>query len=145
MYKFGTRSKEKLSTCHIDLQLLANAAIKTSPYDFGITHGNRTSEVQNELYQKGRNKEGQIIDKSKVVTYVDGYIKKSKHNAYPSEAFDIACYVNGNIVWTYEVYKIVASHILEVAEELFEKGTIENRVVWGGNFRGFVDACHFQI
>lgn len=139
MYKLSKRSIEKLSTCHEDLKTLALEAIKGSPYDFGITHGHRTSDEQNELYKKGREKPGQIV------TYVDGYIKKSKHNAYPSEAFDIVCYVDKKIVWTPEVYKIVASHILDVAERLFEKGDISNRIVWGGNFKGFCDFPHFQI
>lgn len=145
MYKLSKRSLSRLAECHEDLQMLAVEAISASPYDFGITHGHRTSDEQKKLYNKGRDKEGNIIDKKKIVTYVDGYIKKSKHNASPSEAFDIVCYVNGQVVWTHEVYKIVASHILEVAEDLFEKGFIENRIVWGGNFRGFVDAPHFQI
>lgn len=139
MYSFSNRSLNKLDSCHTDLQIVAKEAIKASPYDFGITHGHRTPEEQNKLYQKGRSEKGDIV------TYIDGINKLSKHNHSPALAFDIACYVNGNLVWTEEVYRIVASHILEVAEMLFEDGIIENRIVWGGNWRKYKDLPHFQI
>lgn len=139
MYKLSKRSLSRLDTCHKDLKKLAEVAIINSPYDFGITHGHRTPEEQNELFQKGRTKQG------KVVTYVDGYKKKSKHNYSPSLAFDIVVWVSGEITWKPSFYEIVASHILEVAEDLFEKGEIKNRIVWGGNWKKFKDYPHFQI
>ena len=145
MYKLSKRSLNKLSTCHEDLQILAKEAIKNSPYDFGITHGHRIPDEQRLLFKKGRNSKLEIVDKSKVVTYVDGYIKKSKHNAFPSEAFDIVCYINGEITWSPAIYLEVAEHIIDVAEELFEKGLITNRIVYGGYWKKFRDYPHFQI
>ena len=62
-------------------------------FDFAVTHGHRTPEEQFELFKKGRslNMDGKwiITDRKKVVTYVDGYEKKSKHNAEPSKAIDM--------------------------------------------------------
>lgn len=143
--KFSQRSLEKLDTCHVDLKVLMIEAIKESPYDFGITHGHRTPEEQNELFKKGRSDTGEIIDKSKVVTYLDGYIKKSKHNLYPAEAVDIVVYFEGRVTWEHEFYEIVAGHILKIAEELFEQNKIMNRITYGGNWNKFKDYPHFQI
>lgn len=144
-YKLSNKSLEKLDTCHEDLKTIIIESIKNSPYDFGVTHGHRSSELQNDLYKKGRNESGEIIDKSKVVTYVDGYIKKSKHNYLPSLAVDIVVYVNSNITWEHEYYGIVAGHIMKIAEELFEQSKINNRITWGGSWNKFKDLPHFQI
>lgn len=139
MYSFSQRSLDKLAECHIDLQTVMKEAIKASPYDFGITWGYRSPVKQNELYQQGRTIEG------KIVTYVDGYEKKSKHNYSPSQAVDIACYINKELTWNFEIYKIVASHIMEVAEQLFLDNKISNRITWGGNWNKLKDWPHFQI
>lgn len=139
MYSFSKRSLDKLAECHEDLQIVMKEAIKASPYDFGITWGYRSPVKQNELYQQGRTTEG------KIVTYVDGYVKMSKHNYNPSQAVDIACYINKTLTWNAEIYKIVASHIIDVAEELFLSGKITNRITWGGNWRKLKDWPHFQI
>jgi len=139
MYSLSQRSLNILSTCHEDLQTLANEAIKNSPYDFGITHGIRSPKLQNKLYQQGRTKPG------KIVTYIDGYNKKSKHNYDPALAMDIAVYVSGEITWKLAFYEIVANHIMSVSERLFEENKISNRIVWGGNWKKFKDYPHFQI
>ena len=145
MYKFSNSSKEKLKTAHIDLQVIMKEAIKNSPYDFGISHGYRSPEYQHELFSKGRNELNEIVDITKVVTYCDGYIKKSKHKYNPSEAVDIKCYVAGDITWSPGVFLEVAEHIIDVAEDLFEKGLITNRMVYGGYWKKFRDYPHFQI
>lgn len=139
MYSLSKKSLSKLAGCHLDLQKLMQEAIKASPYDFGIIWGYRSPVKQNELYQQGRITEG------KIVTYIDGHKNKSKHNYKPSQAVDIACYVNGNLTWNAEIYKIVASHILDIAENLFLKGEIENRITWGGHWHKLKDWPHFQI
>ena len=139
MYSLSKKSLSKLDECHIDLQKVMKEAIKASPYDFGITWGYRSPVKQNELYQQGRTIPGGIV------TYVDGYEKKSKHNYNPSQAVDIACYINGEVVWNEEIYKIVASHIIDIAEDLFLKGEIKNRIIWGGNWNKLKDWPHYQI
>lgn len=82
MPRYSKKSKDKLATCHPDLQRLANEIIKE--IDITILHGHRTPAEQNALYQQGRTKPG------KIVTNVDGYNKKSRHNYSPSQAFDFA-------------------------------------------------------
>ena len=139
MYKFSKKSLSRLKTCHEDLQKVMRVAIHNSPYDFGITSGYRSPDEQRELYQKGRSKHGNIV------TYCDGYIRKSKHNYSPSNAVDITCYVSGKITWNESVYLETALHILEIAEDMFLKGEIDNRVFWGGHFKKFCDFPHFQI
>ena len=53
----------------------------------------RSPEEQFELYKKGRklNEQGEwyIESKRQVVTYKDGFVKKSKHNYFPSQAVDV--------------------------------------------------------
>ena len=144
IYKLSKSSLQRLSQCHVDLHVLMQEAIKNSPYDFGISHGNRTPKEQNDLFQKGR-ENGVIVDKSKVVTYLDGYNKKSKHNYLPSLAVDIKCYVNGQITWNHGVFIETGTHIMEVAEVLFDNDRIKSQISWGGNWHKFKDLPHFQI
>lgn len=139
MYELSRNSQNKLSECHEDLQTLMKEAIKDSPYDFGITWGYRSPVKQNELYQQGRTISGNIV------THVDGYEKKSKHNHLPSLAVDIVCYVAGKITWEPSIYLEVGVHVMEIAELLFEQDKITNRISWGGNWKKFRDWPHFQI
>lgn len=139
MYKFNKISLNKLKGCVEDLQIIAKEAIKNSPYDFGISSGYRSPDEQYLLYQRGRSIAG------KIVTYLDGYTKKSKHNYNPSHAFDIFCYVNNKVIWQENIYVEVALHILEIAEKLLIEGKISNRLFWGGHFKNWKDYPHFQI
>ena len=80
MPKYSNRSKEKLASCHADLQKLFNEVIKN--YDCTIIEGFRSNEYQEELYCQGKSK-----------------LKagKSKHNQNPSLAIDVAPYpINWN-------------------------------------------------
>lgn len=54
MPQFGKSSKEKLETCHPDLQKIMNKAIEM--YDFTVLEGRRTLERQKELVAKGMSK-----------------------------------------------------------------------------------------
>lgn len=144
-YKLSQRSLDKLGECHIDLQTLMKESIGNSPYDFGITWGHRSPVKQNELYQKGRDASGSIINKGDIVTYVDGFIKKSKHNYMPALAVDILVYINNKHTWEPKFYLEVGTYIMEIAEDLFEQEKIVNRIVWGGTWHKFKDWCHFQI
>jgi hypothetical protein len=77
---FGRRSRAKLATCHPDLQLIAKDAIKL--VDFTIIFGHRTMEEQANLYARGRTVPGDVVTWA-----APG---QSRHNSYPSEAFDFA-------------------------------------------------------
>jgi len=144
MAKFGTRSIEKLSTAHADLQKVFNEVIKT--FDCSIIFGHRTPAEQFELFKKGREyQHGQwaVVDKRKIVTYLDGYDKKSKHNHLPSKAIDTWLYP---IDWSEtEEMKHFAGFVLGVAKTMLRNGEIENEIEWGGNWKSFVDMPHFQL
>lgn len=75
MYKFSKKSKEKLATCHPDLQKIANELIKIM--DVTILCGHRDEEAQNKAFHKGNSK----------LEYPN-----SKHNQIPSLAVDIVPY-----------------------------------------------------
>lgn len=91
----------------------------------------RSPKEQNELYQQGRTKEGNIV------TYLDGYRKKSKHNYLPSKAFDVAFVIKGtkNLEWHPEYFKQFFNYVNEYDKE----------IKWGGNWRTFVDRPHFEL
>ena len=138
MYKLSKRSRERLEGVHPSLISLIDYALIDSPYDFGIPlyGGLRTVEDQQELYSKGRTKEG------KIVTYTDGINKKSNHQAKGDgygHAFDIFILVGGKATWEHKYYKEVADHIKKCANEL------EICIEWGGDWTRFKDYPHFQL
>lgn len=118
-FKFSQRSLSRLEGVHPNLVLLAKQTLAISPIDFGITHGLRTPDEQFELFKKGRelkNGKWSVIDKSKIVTFVDGHKRKSKHNT--GEAFDIAVWRNGKITWEPKYYHFLAGLFLMVAKDM---------------------------
>ena len=70
-YKYGKSSKERLSTCHPELQRLFNSLIEH--YDISILCGHRGKEAQNKAFKEGRSG----------IVYPNG-----KHNSQPSLAVD---------------------------------------------------------
>ena len=82
MYKFSNRSLQKLNTCTSSLQDLFNEVIKG--FDCTIVEGHRPKEKQNEYFDKGKSR----------IRYPNG-----KHNRYPSQAVDVAPYLNGSVSW----------------------------------------------
>ena len=75
MPKFGKRSKERLKTCHSDLQKLFEEVIKH--IDCSVLEGHRGKEEQNKYFADGVSK----------VEYPNG-----RHNATPSNAVDVTPY-----------------------------------------------------
>lgn len=75
MPEFSKKSKERLSTCHPDLQLLFNEVIKH--YDCTIICGHRGEKEQNEAFEKGFSK----------LKWPHG-----EHNKSPSMAVDVLPY-----------------------------------------------------
>lgn len=138
MFKFSKRSKDNLVTADEKLQLLFNEVIKE--IDCTVIYGHRNPEEQFELFKKGREKvDGwwTVIDKSKVVTNLDGTTKKSRHNYYPSKAVDVVPYpLDWNDI---DSFKLLASVVKRKALEL----GID--VEWGGDWKSFKDYPHWQI
>ena len=124
MYTFGERSKRNLQGIHPDLVKVMEAAIKTSPVDFTITDGVRTTAQQQALYAQGRTTAG------KIVTNADGVKSKSNHQLKDDgygHAVDLYSYYNGSVQLN-DVAKLkqIAAHIKEVAAEL------KVDINWGG-------------
>lgn len=128
MPSFGKKSKKELNTCDVRLQMLAQEAIKI--IDFSVLQGHRTEEQQNEAYAKGNSK----------VKYPN-----SKHNKYPSLAFDVAPYpIDFN---DRERFVYLAGILLGIAS------TLGYQLRWGGDWdqdrdlkdQTFNDLMHFEI
>ena len=93
-----------------------------------ITCTHRSNEEQNQLYALGRTVKGKIVTNAKA--------GQSKHNSYPSKAFDIAFIgLDKKLNWNKKYFKMFADIVKEV----------EPSIVWGGNFKSIPDAPHFEI
>ena len=144
MPKFSKSSLDKLNTAHPKLIKIMNEAIKR--YDFKVLYGHRSPEEQFELFKKGRTfTNGSWVKTGSVVTNLDGTVKKSKHNYYPSHAVDIVPYP---IDWNnLQRFKDMAKIVIEVAKELNIK------IIWGADWdmdgdikeHTFIDYPHFEL
>ena len=128
MPKFGRRSRERLATCHEDLQDLFKEVIKY--VDCSIIEGQRDKERQNKLYEEGKTK----------VRYPNG-----RHNASPSRAADVVPYP---IDWDdRERFHLFAGFVLGIAQSM------EINIRWGGDWNKnfevddnqFDDFPHFEL
>ena len=142
-FVFGDRSKKNLSTCHEDLQVIHQEAIKTSTVDYGISEGHRSLERQKKLFDEGKSR-------------IDGISRKGKHNHLPSQATDVYAYVKGrkNLAFDKVHLAYIAGHIMETARRLYDEGRIEHHLRWGGNWdsdgtlmvdQSLKDMPHFEL
>ena len=152
MPQFSKKSKDKLITCHQDLQILFNYVIKY--FDCSIIYGYRSPAIQFDLFKKGRKLEKGIWiieNKNIVVTYKDGYEKLSKHNSNPSDAIDVVPYPiewnNGNRM------RFFIGFVKGIAQVLKDTNQINYEIVTGIDWdndtilkdQRFNDIPHFQI
>lgn len=91
-----------------------------------LTCTHRTEAEQAELYAQGRTKPGPKVTQLK---------KGSKHNAYPSKAFDIAFRKDGKLDWSPKLFKAFADIVAQ------QNPSVE----WGGNWTKFKDLPHFEV
>jgi len=123
MPSFSKTSLTRLAECHPDLQAIAHEAIKT--FDFMVVCGHRGQAEQEDCVRRGT---------SRV------HWAKSKHNKQPSLAMDCAPWVAGKIEWNDRaLYARMAAAIKAAAEKLGVG------IVWGGDWKGFVDMPHFEL
>ncbi|SFG57010.1 peptidoglycan L-alanyl-D-glutamate endopeptidase CwlK [Halobacillus alkaliphilus] len=100
--------------------------------EIAITEGHRSVESQNELYARGRSKEGQVV------THAQG--GESYHNY--GLAIDFALKTNNGVVWDMERDgngngKSDWMEVVAIAKDLgFE---------WGGDWSNFKDYPHLQM
>jgi peptidoglycan L-alanyl-D-glutamate endopeptidase CwlK len=139
MPKFGKSSDEQLATCHPDLQLIFNTAIKT--VDCSVFCGHRNKLNQDKAFGDGLSQ----------VKWPN-----SKHNPFPSMAVDGGPYFPElkNTDWEdHKAFAVFAGYLMRIADELLEKKLITHRLRWGGdwdsdgrtNDQTFVDLPHFEL
>jgi peptidoglycan L-alanyl-D-glutamate endopeptidase CwlK len=125
---FSEKSRDRLDSCHRDLQLVCEAVIPF--YDFTVLEGRRSNERQEELFRQG---------KSKLRA------GESKHNERPSLAVDIAPYP---IDWN------DANRFFLLAGMMFQAASERGIVLrWGGDWdtdwshtdQTFNDYPHFEL
>jgi len=135
MNNFSETSKERLKTCHRDLQTLFGHVIQD--YDCTIICGQRGEKEQNEAFEAGFSK----------LKYPD-----SKHNGKPSLAVDVAPYEKG-VDWGKLQSAFFAGYVKGVADRLYRIGVISHKIRLGIDWDSdndiddtkFWDACHFEI
>ena len=140
-YHFGKRSKEALASCHADLQLIAEEALKCSHIDFKIVEGHRSIGRQRQLYDEGKSK-------------IDGITRKGKHNHSPSLAFDVCVVAKGADAYDEQHLCYLGGVITATAAGLLASEKISHRLRWGGNWdsdgviiydQRFIDLPHFEV
>lgn len=159
MAKFSNSSLSKLETVHPDLQTVFCEVI--NHFDCTVVYGRRLAEEQFELFKKGRRKNNKgdwIIweaDSSKVVTFKDGFKKKSRHQPKAderlSDAVDVVPYP---IEWnnTNRMLYFIG-FVLGTARMLKAQGKITHDIISGVDWdndtilkdHSFSDYPHFQI
>ena len=128
MYRFGKKSKERLSTCDERLQKVFNEVIKY--VDCSVLEGYRNKERQERFFKEGKSK----------VHYPNG-----NHNSNPSNAVDVTPYP---VNWAdRERQTLFAGFVLGLARGM------GIRLRWGGDWNmnfnvkdnRFDDFPHFEL
>jgi peptidoglycan L-alanyl-D-glutamate endopeptidase CwlK len=134
MAKFSTLSKQRLETCHPDLQTLFNEVIQY--IDCTILCGHRNKEDQNKAFEEGKSQK----------KWPDG-----NHNKLPSLAVDVIPYP---IDWNdHAGIKYFAGFVMGVAKLLKAEGKMKCDIRWGGDWdrdhdlkdNKFNDLVHFEV
>ena len=121
MPHFGKQSRIKRNECEPALQRVLNQAINS--YDFSVICGFRGMAAQNEAERTG-----------------NSHLRfpASKHNSFPSKAFDVVPYPDKFDASEEEFY-LLATHILAAASE---QGV---PLRWGGHWTTLHDLAHFEL
>lgn len=117
-YKLGTRSLQNLSGVHPDLVAVVKRAIEITGVDFTVIEGIRNISRQRELYKAGKST-----------------TMNSRH--ITGHAVDM---VPWPVDWNdLERFEVMSEAMKSAAEEL------EIPIVWGGDWKSFYDAPHFEL
>jgi len=117
-YKLGTRSRQNLSGVHTDLVAVVERAIEITEVDFTVIEGIRNINRQRELFKAGKST-----------------TMNSRH--ITGHAVDM---VPWPVDWEdLERFEVMSEAMKTAAEEL------EVPIVWGGDWKSFYDAPHFEL
>ncbi len=134
MPKFSQASFSKLSTCHIDLQVLFFEVIKH--FDCTILEGYRNQADQEKAFKLGNTQ----------LHYPYG-----RHNKIPSMAVDVTPYP---IEWDNDKRSYwFAGFVMGIAQKLKDEGKMTHSVRYGGDWNSdynidlenFKDLVHFEL
>ena len=104
-----------------------------SGHEAKLISAHRTPADQLNLFKQGRTfKNGTWVKTGSVVTNLDGYIKRSRHNYLPCTAFDTGIFKDGNYLPESPLYMHIA------------KGKTFG-MDWGGDWRKFKDRPHLEM
>lgn len=117
-YKLGTRSLQSLSGVHPDMVAVVKRAIEITGVDFTVIEGIRNINRQRELFKAGKST-----------------TMNSRH--ITGHAVDM---VPWPVDWEdLERFEVMSEAMKTAAEEL------EIPIVWGGDWKSFYDAPHFEL
>ena len=117
-YKLGTRSLQNLSGVHPDLVAVVKLAITITEQDFTVIEGVRNINRQRELFKAGKST-----------------TMNSRH--ITGHAVDM---VPWPVDWNdLERFEVMSEAMKAAAEEL------DIPIVWGGDWKSFYDAPHFEL
>jgi peptidoglycan L-alanyl-D-glutamate endopeptidase CwlK len=119
-FALGQRSRERLKGVDDRLVKVVERAIEITEIDFTVLEGLRTPERQKQLVNEGFSQ-----------------TLKSKH--LTGHAVDLGALVNGVVSWDKEPYYKIEKAMKQAANELNIK------VRWGGDFKSFFDAPHWEL
>ena len=117
-YKLGTRSKQSLSGVHVDLVAVVEKAIEITEVDFSVIEGIRHIERQRQLVKAGKST---TLNSRHITGHAVDMVP------YPVDWEDL------------ERFELMAKAMKLAAEEL------EIPIVWGGDWKSFYDAPHFEL
>lgn len=119
-FRLSQRSRKAMEGVHPDLVRVIEDAIATTPIDFMITEGLRTTQRQAALVRAGASR-----------------TLKSRH--LTGHAVDVAALVDGQVRWDWPLYAQVA--------KAFKAAAVRRGValIWGGDWRTLKDGPHFEL
>ena len=119
-FPLNERSLKNLKGVKPEMVAVVHRAAEISPIYFVITEGLRTVQRQAELVAKGAS-----------------MTMNSKH--ITGRAVDVAAFPDGKLSWQFKYYKTISEAFKQAARELGVK------IRWGGDWKSFVDAPHFEL
>jgi len=117
-YKLGTRSLQNLSGVNPDMVAVVKRAIEITEVDFTVIEGIRHINRQRELLKAGKST---TLNSRHITGHAVDMVP------YPVDWEDL------------ERFELMAEAMKEAAEEL------EIPIVWGGDWKNFYDAPHFEL
>lgn len=132
----STRSQQRLAGVHPDLVRVVHKAAEISTQDFMVLEGVRTLAKQREYFNAGKSKTMNSRHLPKPAKGVRGDV---------SHAIDLAPLIDLDgdgdldVSWNHRDFKPIAAAMKQASAALGVPLT------WGGDWRTFVDAPHFEL